>query len=76
MTDKQSEALRLADALSKWVVPNGTHLQAAALLRTQHAAIERKDALLKHALKALNLHQGAHPETYRQVKAAITRELQ
>ena len=54
MTDKQPEALRVADELE---APIGTMTsyaaaqQAAALLRTQHAAIERKDALLRQCLK-------------------------
>lgn len=52
MTDKQPEALRLAD----WLEPRAEsieHINAASLLRTQHAAIERKDALLRQALEAI-----------------------
>lgn len=54
MTDKQPETLRLADALddstcARLLRPTTT--EAAALLRTQHAAIERKDALLRQCLK-------------------------
>lgn len=57
MTDKQPEALRLADGLEKVIQginPTRLEMQIAALLRTQHAAIERKDALLRQALEALN----------------------
>lgn len=57
MTDKQPDALRLADELLEPMegFPEPTTLEknAAALLRTQHAAIERKDALLRQALGAL-----------------------
>lgn len=49
----QPEALRLADELLEPMegFPEPTTLEknAAALLRTQHAAIERKDALLRQA---------------------------
>lgn len=37
--------------------------QAAALLRTQHAEIERKDALLLLALEALETHPGNYKLT-------------
>lgn len=54
MTDKQPEALKLADELLEPMegFPEPTTLEknAAALLRTQHTAIERKDALLRQAL--------------------------
>lgn len=46
MTDKQPEALKWADAVQG--IP-----QLAEFLRTQHSAIERKDALLRQALEAL-----------------------
>lgn len=49
MTD-QPEALRLADSMQRHVVRNGTYDKAASVLRTQHADIERKDALLRQAL--------------------------
>ena len=53
-------ALQLADALEREY--SGCHadegdfieMDAATLLRTQHASIERKDALLRQALEALN----------------------
>ena len=57
MTDKQPDPLRVADELVEPMegFPEPTTLEknAAALLRTQHAAIERKDALLRQALDAL-----------------------
>lgn len=56
MTDKQPDALRLADGLEKVIQglnPTRLEMQIAALLRTQHAAIERKDALLRQALETL-----------------------
>lgn len=46
MTDKQPEALKWADAVQG--IP-----QLAEFLRTQHSAIERKDALLRQALEAI-----------------------
>lgn len=64
MTDKQPDALRLADALDQNADLDSAEggnpavckleWDAAALLRTQHAAIERKDALLRQALGALS----------------------
>lgn len=53
MTDKQPEALRLADALDLGHPLAEEAQQAAALLRTQHAAIERKDALLGQVREVL-----------------------
>lgn len=56
MTDKQPEALRRADhldAVDTHVLQSNTLKPAAALLRTQHAAIARKDALLRQALEAM-----------------------
>ena len=54
--------------------------QAAALLRTQHEAIERKDALLKQALDALCMPCDRWNKTQSQiirgVVDAITKELQ
>ena len=50
MTDKQPEALEMATELEedgRW--------RHANLIRAQHAAIERKDALLRQALDALCL---------------------
>ena len=45
----QPEALRLAD----YCDGNVLYQPAAAMLRAQHAALERKDALLRQALEAL-----------------------
>lgn len=55
MTDKQPEAMQVAEYLENDIPPFSECAlkQAAALLRTQHAAIERKDALLRRALDAL-----------------------
>lgn len=52
MTDKQPDALRLADRLEGHS-PMATRDEAAALLRTQHTDLLRKDALLRQALEAL-----------------------
>ena len=54
MTDKQPEALRLADALEEFA-EMADRDRAAALLRAQHAALERKDALLRRLIAALDL---------------------
>ena len=73
MTDKQPEALRLAD----WLEPRAEsieHINTAALLRTQHAAIERKDALLRQALGALR--EYAEYDHCVLLSDAITKELQ
>lgn len=48
--DTQPEALRLADDLDCGPHSLEVEFQAAALLRRQHADIERKDALLRQAL--------------------------
>lgn len=48
---------------------------AAAMLRTQHAEIERKDALLLDAFSAMQRLGGWSTETHR-VAEAITKELQ
>lgn len=86
MTDKQPEALLIADQCDEsaklWANEVRTRRQAAALLRTQHAAIERKDALLRQALEALENHTGNYKLTksecvqYDVVLDAITKELQ
>jgi hypothetical protein len=47
MTDKQPEALRLADEVDKVAQTFPDMAEVSAMLRTQHAAIERKDALLR-----------------------------
>lgn len=72
MTDKQPEALELADMLDAAGLPRG-----GAILRTQHAEIERKDALLRQALEALSPEASAHTEETKQTQAvaAITKEL-
>lgn len=54
--NKQPEALELAERLGRYKLVSGyawyCH-KAAALLRTQHADLERKDALLRQALNSL-----------------------
>jgi hypothetical protein len=47
MSEKQPETLKWADAIEAACMP-----QLAQFLRTQHADIERKDALLRQALGA------------------------
>ena len=69
MTDKQPEALELADMLDAAGLPRG-----GAILRTQHAAIERKDALLRQALGALR--EYAEYDHCVLLSDAITKELQ
>lgn len=51
MTEKQPDPLRVADELDC----HNARLdrQAAKVIRTQHAALERKDALLRRALDAI-----------------------
>ena len=53
MTDKQPDALQLADFMtSKYdLYEFSEQMQVAALLRTQHADLLRKDALLSKCLK-------------------------
>ena len=78
MTDKQPDALICAahlESIDKHVLKSGTLEKSAALLRTQHAAIERKDALLLDALSALE-HLGGWSTTTQRVGDAITKELQ
>lgn len=53
MTDKQLEALRLADRLESHSTME-TRDQAANLLRAQLVTIEHKNALLRQALEALD----------------------
>lgn len=86
MSNKQPDALRLADQLEGWFYPDDCNMEAidsaAAELRTQHAAIERKDALLRQALDALENHAGnyklskAEGTIVSAVVDAITKELQ
>lgn len=53
----QPQALTLADkcdeSAAAWMSEIDTRKQAAALLRAQHAALERKDALLRQALEQM-----------------------
>lgn len=77
----QPQALALADFLvSKYdLFPRSEQMEAAAMLRTQRAAIERKDALLRQALDALLEHGSAylhHEPQYEAAIDAITKELQ
>lgn len=85
------QALALADVLDGWACCTlGPKMsQAATLLRAQHAAIERKDALLRQALETLccetseNMddpgHRCGHCDDYVDrngvLRAAITKEL-
>lgn len=79
MTDKQPEALRLADFItSKYdLFPRSEQMQVATLLRTQHAAIERKDALLRKCLKhvASNISMTSDGTEAEDLYDAIQREL-
>lgn len=57
MSEKAKDALALSDELMDGMSDehwNQLKADAAALLRTQHAAIERKDALLRQALDSLD----------------------
>lgn len=91
MSEKQPEALAIADSLEfhgrygaedeqqaalRRVKRNK---EAATLLRTQHADIKRKDALLRQALDAMT-YQGPMGPTRRQRRGvaveAIRKELQ
>lgn len=83
MTDKQPEALRLADAHKElgWIACTPEWgKDAAAMLRAQHAAIERKDALLRQALEALEFDMSkfafsAYYAAREEAVGAITKEL-
>jgi len=73
MNEKQPEALRanelnsnaffLASIAEKepWRLKQESYKEIAALLRTQHADIERKDALLRQALEALETSRSLEP---------------
>ena len=70
MTDKQPEALEMATELEedgRW--------RHANLIRAQHAAIERKDALLRQALGALDLYKAYGWPDRNGVIPAIKQEL-
>jgi len=70
-----NEALALADWLdTSSNGPLDNRHKAAALLRTQHAEIERKDALLLDALSAMG-HLGGWSAATHRVAEAITSEL-
>jgi hypothetical protein len=73
MNEKQPEALKLADDLDACSFgPN----KIAALLRTQHADIERKDALLRQALDAVeNVNTTMPFLVAHELRQAITKEL-
>lgn len=92
MTDKQPEALHYADILENTTnfYPESSSMpdlrlaevagESAALLRTQHAAIERKDALLRQALETLENDVQLHcylpsRQHHLQTVEAITKEL-
>lgn len=77
MTDKQPEALRIADELE---AEFPLMVNTVAMLRTQHAAIERKDALLRQALEALEFDMSkfafsAYYAAREEAVGAITKEL-
>ena len=50
---KQNNALRLADEVDEVAQTFPDMAEVSAMIRTQHAAIERKDALLRQALVAI-----------------------
>lgn len=76
MTNKQPDALEVADDIEGYSCCTlGPKMdKAAALLRTQHAAIERKDELLLDALSALR-HLGGWSTATHRIADAITKEL-
>lgn len=83
MTDIQPEALRLADALDEMSSiadmgrkpdPKCSRRQAATLLRTQHAEIGRKDALLRRMVDAWDEPNNGLADCY-EVVEAIKQEL-
>ena len=80
MTDKQPEALRLADFMtSKYdLYEFSEQMQVAALLRTQHADLLRKDALLSKCLKhvASNISMTSDGTEAEELYDAIKEELQ
>lgn len=77
MTDKQPEALRLADRLEGHSTME-TRDNAANLLRAQLVAIERKDALLRQCLKhvASNISMTSDGTEAEELYEAIKEELQ
>ncbi len=56
----QPKAHWFADRLTRGMSDTATREHAAALLRTQHADIERKDALLRQALVAMTAYASTH----------------
>ncbi len=85
MSEKAKDALTLADELMDGMSDehwNQLKADAAALLRTQHADIDRKDALLMQALVAIEAQTSPkwecnsnHPKLHDALKA-IRKELQ
>lgn len=79
MSEKQPEALRLAAWLNEgaWHQMKLGDVEAAGReLRTQHADIERKDALLRQALTPLELYKAYGWPDRAGVINAIRKELQ
>jgi hypothetical protein len=73
MTDKQPEVQRLADEVDKVAQTFPDMAEVSAMLRTQHAAIERKDALLRQAHEAIETDDWMKKQA---AWVAITKELQ
>jgi hypothetical protein len=73
MSEKAKDALTLAHWLERDGANCQQHIDAAALLRTQHADIERKDVLMRQALEAM---QEYFDPDLDGIVAAITKELQ
>lgn len=73
MNDKQPDALPLADEVDEVAKTFPDMAEVSDCIRTQHAAIERKDALLRQALEAL---RAGDVEDETRAIEAITKELQ
>lgn len=71
---KQNNALRLADEVDEVAKTFPDMAEVSACIRTQHAAIERMDALLLDALSALR-HLGGWSTATHRIADAITKEL-
>ena len=78
MNEQQLRAIRLAERLSHGMSDTATREQASEMLRTQHAALERKDALLRQCLKhvASNISMTSDGTEAEELYDAITKELQ
>ena len=75
MTDKQPDALALADHLERFrSFPDD--LAAAAELRRLHAENEAKDALLRQALEALELRCGTNADERKELIPALRERLE